>query len=290
VILLAAPAFFLRAGTGADAGAALPGRVGLRCELLVMGKSGTSRLAVQQVVLEPGMSGHLEFDLPAPSSGRGVPVHVAVNLDSEGGEENGLNLRLTGEVTETGEGQPWNWHIIRQVQVRQGTSALVELAPPAAGGQGLSLALTLEEAGDKPLSAPLRRIDLDVEVAVVDGDEVAVLDHPMLRSLTGQMVGFAVDYEVPGEDGRAFEHVHLDLELTPGFPRAGRLPLQVVLAAGFPSRVGPVLASSSDSRLLRPGEIWETAVRPPSGGGPWLRVRMMVLWNKNEDSNGRGGN
>jgi hypothetical protein len=48
----------------------------------------------------------------------------------------------------------------------------------------------------------------------------------MLRSLTGQMVGFAVDYEVPGEDGRAFEHVHLDLELTPGFPRAGRLPLQ----------------------------------------------------------------
>ncbi|MCZ6832686.1 MAG: hypothetical protein O7F11_02970 [Acidobacteria bacterium] len=289
LILLLLPSLVLRAGTGADSGLALPGKVGLLCELLAMGKNGTRRLAAQRVVLEPGMSGHLEFELPARSSGRGAPVHVVVNLDSELAEENSLILHLTGEVTEEGAGQPGNWHIRRQVDVRQGTSALVELAPPDSRGQRLALSLTLEEAGNEPVSAPLRRIDLDVEVAAVDGEEVVILNHPMLRSLTGKMVVFAVDYEVPADNGLTFEHVRLDLELTPGFPRGGRLPLSVALAAGFPSLAGAVLTSRRDSRLLRPGEIWEIAVRPPSGGGPWLRVRLIVLWKNNENSNGRGG-
>lgn len=289
VSLLLWPALALHAGDGDGFGSPLPGKVALRCELLAMGRSGTRRLAVQRLVLEPGMSGNLEFDLPARSTGRGVPLHVVVKLDTEPAAENSLSLHLIGEVTEEGVGRPGEWHIRRQVDLWQGTSALVELAPPDSRGQRLALSVTLVDAGSDPISSPLRRIDLDVEVAIVDGGDVVVLDHPMLRSLTGEAVVFTVDYEVPAVDGRTFEHVHLDLELTPGFPRKGRVPLLVALTAGFPGHEGPVLASRSESRLLQWGEIWEMAVRPPGGGSPWLRVRVMVLWKNDEDSHGRGG-
>lgn len=286
VIFLLAPSPGVGGGMETEARATMPAKVGLRCELLVMGRGGTRRLTARTVVLEPGMSGTLEFDLPSGSYGRGVPVHVQVHLVTAVGEENSLTVHLSGDVTEVGEGRPGNWYTRRQVEIRPGTSALVELAPPDSRGQRLALSLTREDAGNRPLSAPLRRVDLEVEVAAVAGKEVVVLEHPRLRSLTGEMVIFAVDYEVPGEDGRGFEHVHLDLELTPGFPRAGRLPLSVALVAGFPSLSGPVMSSRSDSRLLRPGESWEMAVRPPADGDPWLRVRVMVFWQQDEE---RGG-
>ncbi len=154
------------------------------------------------------------------------------------------------------------------------------MAPPAQGERRLALSLTAEGAAGETVKVPLSRVDLDVEVAAVDGDTVAVLEHPLLRSLTNQPVRFSVDYQVPAVAAGGFESVRLELELKPGFPRGDRLPLEVSLAGDFPAAGAPVLTRRSDSRLLRPGEVWEMALRPPANQGPWVRVRIMVLWQK----------
>jgi len=267
----------------------LPEKVGLRCELLVMGSGGTRSLSTRRLVLQPGMDGRLRFDLPAGSSGRNAPARLLLALSSTAGADGVLLLDVQGEVSEPGEDESRSWSSGRQVALRMGTSALVEVAPEDDGGRRLALSITAESAEDEDVSATLSRVDLDVEVAAVQGEDVVVLEHPRMRSLTSQTVTFAVDYQVPAVSGETFEHVRLDIELTPGFPRGGRLPLDIVLTGDFPGGGPAGMTRRSDSRLLRPGETWEMEMQPPGGQAPLLRLRIMALWQqKVEENDGTG--
>jgi hypothetical protein len=257
----------------------LPGRVGLTCDLLMMGRAGTRQLASRRLVLEPGMGGRVRFDLPARSTGGEGPMEISLSLVTGALPGGRMAVDVDGEMTEKVPDAPRTWQVQRRVEILMGTSALVELGPPDEDGQRLALTLTAAAAvAGESVDASRLRVDLNVEVAVVDGDEAHVLEHPHLRSLSGETVAFGVDYQVPSTDGRSFENVHLQLELTPGFVRGLRLPLQISIAGGFPGPDGIVFSSRSDSRLLASGEVWEMAIRPPDEESPWLRVRLIAGW------------
>jgi len=280
----------LAAGTSPATEDPLPARVGLQCDLLIMGRAGTRQLASRRLVLEPGMSGRLRFDLPARSTGGNGPLELTLNLVTGVLPSGRLSVDLDGEMSELVPDAPRTWQVQRLLEILMGTSALVELAPPDEQGQRLALTLTAEEAAsEETLDATRLRVDLNVEVAVVEGEEAQVLEHPQLRSLSGETVSFGVDYQVPSPDGRTFENVHLDLELTPGFLRSRRLPLEVSIAGGFPGPDGIVLSSRSDSRLLVAGEIWEMAIRPPDQQSAWLRVRLIARWQEATAGGHAGG-
>jgi hypothetical protein len=270
--------------------ASLPRRVALRCDLLVMGMGGTRQLATRRIVLEPGMGGRVLFSTPAGSSGREGPTSVSLTLATGVTAAGRMSIELDGTVIEEAPDAPRTWQIRRQVDLIMGSSALVELAPPDAAGQRLALSLTAAAAADdEAVDAARVRIDMNVEVAVVDGEEASVLEHPYLRSLSGETVTFAVDYQVPTEDGRTFENVHLDLELTPGYLRGDRLPLELSISGGFPGPDGVVLSSRTENRLLARGEIWEMAIRPADDEGLWLRVRLIAGWRLEGETGGPGG-
>ena len=264
----------LMLGPSAAGSGELPERVGIRCDLILMGKSGNRQIASKRIVLEPGMLGSVNYALPARSTGRPHPMTVELNLATGETPDGRLMVKLDGEVTVKVPDDPETWQIQRQVEILMGTSALVEVGPPDADGQRLALSLTAEEAAvSEAVDATRLRVDLNVEVAVVEGEEERVLEHPQLRSLSGETVAFGVDYQVPSVDGRTFENVHLDLELTPGFLRGVLLPLQIAITGGFPGEDAAILSSRGDRRLLASGEIWEMAIRPPNEQDPWLRIR-----------------
>ena len=81
----------------------LPRRVGLRCDLLVMGMGGTRQLATRRIVLEPGMAGRVLFSTPAGSAGREDPTSVSLNLATGVTAAGRMSIKLDGTVIAANE-------------------------------------------------------------------------------------------------------------------------------------------------------------------------------------------
>ncbi|MFQ5767415.1 MAG: hypothetical protein ACE5ID_05465, partial [Acidobacteriota bacterium] len=74
------------------------------------------------------------------------------------------------------------------------------------------------------------------------------------------------------------DHVRMALRVRPGYPRQGKLPLEIDLTGDFPTSSRPLYFSRAHSALLRPEEIWQDTFSPPGGAGPSLRLSMSVVW------------
>jgi hypothetical protein len=156
---------------------------------------------------------------------------------------------------------------------------MLEIAPGEPTGERLVISMTVEEAPGERITAAPGRLDLDVAIVGVDGDEEVLLQRPQLRTMAGRAAGYDFDYPVPSGDQGGVAHVGFELRITPGFPRSGSVPVRVELTGGFPSPEGPVAVDVNESAVLRRGEVWTREFRPASGEGPGIRISVAVLWD-----------
>jgi hypothetical protein len=257
-------------------------------ELLGVGE-GTRSLAQRRVVLDLGMTATEEFRVSRRSAGQTASCRCQVRLRTEAGIEGRVRLRLDSEVSQGLGERSRQWQRHGEAGLFPGTSSMLEIAPEEAPGERLVLSMTVEEATGESITLRPVRVDLEVTIIGIGENGNVLLDRARLRTLTERPARYAFDYPVPSTDGESFDHVGLELALTPGFPRGGRIPLRLELAGGFPSVEGPVEAGRDESTTLAAGQTWTLDLRPPSGEGPGLRLAVSARWGPPAFDGSRGG-
>ncbi len=255
-----------------------PDRIAL--EIAVVGvREGTRELQRRRVVLDAGMAGRLELAVGRLDGGRPAQARCQLAFTTAPGLDGALEVAVTSEVIQEAGGSVREWRRGGRLALRLGTSGVLEIAPAEEPGERLLVSITLSPADGEEITLPPQRVELEIAVWAVQGDEVVLLQRPRLRTLTGQPAAFAFDYPVPAASGNGFEHVRCRLTATPGWPRDGRLPVRVELSGGFPSASGPVLSGRETMARLEPGRSWTTEIQAREGEGPFLRVALTAFWD-----------
>ncbi len=228
----------------------------LRVSLLRVSAAGMERLLERQIVLAPDLEPR-PVRAPFGGSDEASLDLTATLLGPLDQEPYALALRCRVDAP----GGPW--HVSRRLDLREGTTHLMEVAP---WGEARLLLAVEVERGQRPALRPEGRVGHPVRLALqverLEADETIPLETNLLHTFVGESVGYAF------ERGTGDAREVLEVRFLPRALHDSLVELQVEVRGSLPGNPSRLILDRRQTLVLSRGAdsaVSVTAGTPPRG-------------------------